>query len=72
MTFHNGRAHLLLITLLPSLSSTWPSHRGTSPFTTHFWMSMLATLGAFIECKNRSDFPMGASTLYKVVVPIPK
>ena len=29
---------------------------------THFWMCMLAFLGGFIECKNRCDFQMGAST----------
>jgi hypothetical protein len=34
---------------------------------THFWVSMLTTLGAFIECKNRSDFQMGASTLVYLV-----
>jgi hypothetical protein len=29
----------------------------------HFWVCMLATLGAFIDCEIRSDFRMGASTL---------
>jgi hypothetical protein len=33
--------------------------------TTHFWVCMLGTLGAFIDCKNRYNFQMGASTLYK-------
>jgi hypothetical protein len=30
----------------------------------HFWVSMLATLDDFIDCENRFDFRMGASTLY--------
>jgi hypothetical protein len=29
----------------------------------HFWMCMLATLGAFIDCEIRSDFRMDAFTL---------
>jgi hypothetical protein len=29
----------------------------------HFWVCMLATMGAFINCEIRSDFQMGASTL---------
>jgi hypothetical protein len=33
---------------------------------THFWVCMLTTLGGFIECKNRSDFRMGASTLMQL------
>jgi hypothetical protein len=31
----------------------------------HFWVCMLATVGAFGECKIRSDFRMDASTLYQ-------
>jgi hypothetical protein len=30
----------------------------------HFWVCMLATLGAFIDCEIRSNFQMGASTLF--------
>jgi hypothetical protein len=29
----------------------------------HFWVCMVATVGAFIYCQIRSDFRMGASTL---------
>jgi hypothetical protein len=29
----------------------------------HFLVSLLAFLGGFIKCKNRSDFQMGAYTL---------
>jgi hypothetical protein len=29
----------------------------------HFWVCMMATVGAFIDCQIRSDFRMGASTL---------
>jgi hypothetical protein len=29
----------------------------------HFWVCMMATVGAFIDCKIRSNFRMGASTL---------
>jgi hypothetical protein len=32
----------------------------------HFWMCMVATVGAFIDCEIRSDFRMGASTLEPV------
>ena len=32
----------------------------------HFWVCMVATLGAFINCQIRSDFQMGASTLLHV------
>jgi hypothetical protein len=31
---------------------------------THFWVCMVATMGAFIDCKIRSIFRMGASTLH--------
>jgi hypothetical protein len=30
----------------------------------HFWVCMMATVGAFIDCKIRSDFRMGGSTLH--------
>jgi hypothetical protein len=30
---------------------------------THFWVCMVAIVGAFIDCQIRSDFQMGASTL---------
>jgi hypothetical protein len=30
----------------------------------HFWVCMMATVGAFIDCEIRSDFRMGASTLH--------
>jgi hypothetical protein len=30
---------------------------------THFWVCMVATVGAFIDCQIRSNFRMGASTL---------
>jgi hypothetical protein len=29
----------------------------------HFWVCMLVTLDAFIDCEIRSNFRMGASTL---------
>jgi hypothetical protein len=31
----------------------------------HFWVCMMATVGAFIDCQIRSDFRMGASTLFR-------
>jgi hypothetical protein len=34
---------------------------------THFWVYLLATLGGFIECENRSNLWMGASNLLEVV-----
>jgi hypothetical protein len=45
-----------------------PSHGAIDHYlcvvdATHFWMSLLATLDGFIECENRSDVQMGASTL---------
>jgi hypothetical protein len=30
----------------------------------HFWVCMVATVGAFIDCQIRSNFRMGASTLH--------
>jgi hypothetical protein len=32
---------------------------------THFWETALSTLVGFIECGNRSDLQMGASTLHQ-------
>jgi hypothetical protein len=32
----------------------------------HIWVSMLVILGAFIDCRYRSDFQMGASTLREI------
>jgi hypothetical protein len=32
----------------------------------HFWVCMMATVGAFIDCEIRSDFRMGASTLLRI------
>jgi hypothetical protein len=29
----------------------------------HFWVYIMATMGAFIDCEIRSNFRMGASTL---------
>jgi hypothetical protein len=34
----------------------------------HLWMSMLATLGAFIDCGNKLDCQMGASILIRVKI----
>jgi uncharacterized protein YaaQ len=31
--------------------------------TTHFWMTTLSTSDGFIECGNRSELRIGASTL---------
>jgi hypothetical protein len=31
-----------------------------------FWVNMLGTLGAFIDCENKYNFRMGASTLVQL------
>jgi hypothetical protein len=37
---------------------------------THFWMITLPTLDSYIECRNGSDFRMGASTLVQIQQPL--